>query len=359
MRRGVGRRERAQSRGHGQGSTLRLKPGCGQAPYLWLQQHPIPMSDRAGGEAPTRQPRAFSRVCQELPRRRASSGSTPSRRVTSPGSRSSAVIESEIENQGIGPPNQTVPGGASDGGWGFGFFMPEPSSTSARYASNACFILRFSNWPPWTLLRSGSVCYLIPENSGLQNNHQRNPGDERSQRHGVPPECPLARPIVAATKQHQVVTRPGQAHMTADVEGVLHRVAHAEGALDGDKLGRGEAAPQLRRHARQEAGDKGVAGSAGRWRQPSGNLYPSNIAKRLTPGRGPVKHESRYTQLYPALFRRLYPALFRRSAPVTCAHPAATADAAPSCTGCGGSRDSAARRSRHRSPSWRSARTPP
>jgi hypothetical protein len=46
--------------------------------------------------------------------------------------------------------------------------------------------------------------------------------------------------------------------MAAEVEGVLHRVAHAEGALDGGKLGRGEAGAQVGRNARQEAGDEGV-----------------------------------------------------------------------------------------------------
>ena len=46
--------------------------------------------------------------------------------------------------------------------------------------------------------------------------------------------------------------------MATEVDGVLHRVAHAEGALDGGKLGCGEAGAQVGRDAGQEAGDEGV-----------------------------------------------------------------------------------------------------
>jgi len=67
--------------------------------------------------------------------------------------------------------------------------------------------------------------------------------------------------------------------MAAEVEIVLHRVAHAEGALDGGKLGSREAGAQVGRDTRQEAGDEGVAGGAGRWRQRFGNLCPANVAK--------------------------------------------------------------------------------
>ena len=69
------------------------------------------------------------------PRRRASSGATPRRRVTASGSRSSAAIESEIENQGTGPPTQTVSGAASDGGAGWGFFMLEQISGSKYHVA--------------------------------------------------------------------------------------------------------------------------------------------------------------------------------------------------------------------------------
>ena len=49
--------------------------------------------------------------------------------------------------------------------------------------------------------------------------------------------------------------------MATYVERVVHRVAHAEGLLNGGELRRGEAGAQVSGHARQEAGDEGDQGS--------------------------------------------------------------------------------------------------
>ncbi len=87
-----------------------------------------------------------------------------------------------------------------------------------------------------------------------------------------PPPPGLTRPEITTAQQHKIVARPGQADMTPDIERMVHRVAHAERVLDGGELVRGETGAQLSRNTPQEAGGEGVAGTAGRRRQPFGNL---------------------------------------------------------------------------------------